>query len=212
LFDKLINSENNIEVLGWGTKWNGFMDKFNGVLEYLENQNDDELVVFLDGFDSFVNKPLENLEQDFESFNCKVLISQEDKSGMSRFLPKIIHDYVTRKVFPSCKDGLIANTGLYMGYCKELKLVLNKIKQSDFKDDQRAFNSMCKYFPFIRVDDKKVIFENLPSEDDSSSAYFVQYPATISDSRWLRAFIEYSEYFIPEITLFFILILIVIFY
>ena len=209
-FDQLMQSGYHIEVLGWGTKWEGFMDKFNGVLEYLKTQSEDEIIVFMDGFDSLVNKSIETLEQDFKSFNCKILISHEDKSGISLLLPRGIHEYVTKKIFPLCRDGFVANTGLYMGYCRELKLVLNKIKESDFNDDQRAFNSMCKYFPFIQVDDKKVIFENLSSSGDLSNAYFVQYPATINDSRFLRAIREYSEYFIPEITAVIIICLLII--
>ena len=159
-FDRLMGSGYPIEILGWGTKWNGFMDKFNGVLEYLKNQNDDEIIVFMDGFDSLINKNLDTLEQEFKSLNCKVLVSQEDKNGASLLFPSFVHKYITSKVFPVCNNNLIGNTGLYMGYCKELKMLLEKIKGTDFKDDQRAFNSMCKHFSFIRVDSEKLIFEN----------------------------------------------------
>ena len=80
-FEELIHS-GPIEVLGFGKKWNGFMDKFVGVLKYLETQPDNELVVFVDGFDSKINKNLDNLEQVFDNLNCKILISHENKNGI----------------------------------------------------------------------------------------------------------------------------------
>ena len=74
-FEELLNSGYPIEVLGWGTKWNGFMDKFQGVKSYLDTLEDDEIVVFLDGFDSMINKDLSDLTNRFASLDCEVLVS-----------------------------------------------------------------------------------------------------------------------------------------
>jgi len=209
MFEQLMESGQSIEVLGWGTKWNGFMDKFTGVLKFLKTQRDDEIVVFLDGFDSIINKSLENLEKDFKSLGCKVLVSQEDKNGFSNSLvPECLTNYGKNKIFSTCVDGFTANTGLYMGYVKELSMIMEEISKSKFTDDQRAFNKVCSKFSFIKVDYKKKIFENLPSTQVKSSAYFVQYPATMNDSRVSRALGEYSEYFIPEIVGIFIIVFI----
>jgi len=200
-FEKLVHSGYHIEVLGWGKPWNGFMDKFEGMVKYLETQKDNELVIFVDGFDSKINKNLENIEQVFNSLNCKILISHENKSGLSNFLPGFVHKYITYKVFGTCKDGQTANTGLYMGRVKELKLVLKSLISLDFDDDQRSFNSVCSKFPFIKVDTENIIFENCSHENDISNAYFVQLPATLSVTRAFRSIFEYSKYFILEIFL-----------
>jgi hypothetical protein len=59
MFEELVNNEFGvpIKVLGWGTKWNGFSDKSKGLVEHLKTKNDDDdIVVFVDGFDSKVNR------------------------------------------------------------------------------------------------------------------------------------------------------------
>lgn len=209
-FEELLNSGYPIEVLGWGTKWNGFMDKFQGVKSYLDTLEDDEIVVFLDGFDSMINKDLSDLTTRFASLDCKVLVSHENKSGLSNFLPSGVHLYITRSVFGTCKDGETANTGLYMGYVKELKQVVDKVLLGTSDDDQRNFNQLCSNFPFLKVDTENIIFENCPniSEAKNSKAYFTQVPANLTLNRTIRSIKEYSKYFILEV----LLVLILIFY
>lgn len=58
MFEELVNNEFGIpvKVLGWGTKWNGFTDKYKGMSEYLETKKDEDIVIFLDGFDTKINK------------------------------------------------------------------------------------------------------------------------------------------------------------
>ena len=57
-FEELTHNKFGVEVtvLGMDPKWNGFMDKIEGVLKYLQTLPDDELVVFVDGFDSYIKK------------------------------------------------------------------------------------------------------------------------------------------------------------
>jgi hypothetical protein len=213
-FDTLVNSGHNIKVIGWGTKWNGFMDKFKGVLSYLETRADDEIIVFVDGFDSLINKKnLDGLEQDFINMDCKVLYSLEDKSGASSKVPNFLLEYFNYKVYGTCKNNQIANTGLYMGYCKELKIVLKAILSADIDDDQRAVNSLCSQFPFLKIDTQNIIFENCSSTTtDKSNSYFISSPGTMSFNRCIiRGIPEYSKYFIPEIILLILLIFFIIY-
>jgi hypothetical protein len=204
LFDTLMNSGYPIDVMGWGTKWGGFMDKFKGIVEYLEKQQDDEIIIFVDGFDSKINKSLENVEQDFKDMNCKVLVSMDDRK-----LPiHVLSSYLLKRVFGSCKDGYTCNTGLYMGYCKELKMVIQHIISQDGDDDQRSFNSVCSDFSFIKVDTQHKIFENFTYTDSTSNAYFVQFPGKMSWKRWTRAIAEYSKYLIPEICILVLLLVV----
>ena len=206
MFEEL-TSTGLVKVLGFGKKWNGFMDKFIGVLEYIETRPDYELVVFVDGFDSKINKNLDNLEEVFNSLHCKILISHENKNGISNYLPNFIHSYIIKKVFGTCERGQTANTGLYMGRVKELKLVLKTLLNEKSDDDQRSFNSVCSKFPFIRVDTDNVIFENCSHYNDPSNAYFVQLPATITFNRIIRSMSEYSKYFVLEL---FVLVLVLV--
>jgi hypothetical protein len=190
--------KHDVIVLGWGTKWNGFMDKFNAIRKFLDTQPPDEIVVFVDGFDSKINGDIGRLEETFRSMNCRVLVSR-DQSSLASFCPGLVHQYITKRVFGVCKGNHTANTGLYMGYAKELKQVIDSIKNGD--DDQKEFNSACSQFDFIKVDTENIIFENCSSPDCVSNAMFVQYPGTLSWNRILRSMQEYPRYFIPEILL-----------
>jgi hypothetical protein len=121
LFEQLVNNSHGVpvRVLGWGTKWNGYSDKSKGLVEYLKNKNDDDIiVVYVDGFDSEINRPLCNLLERFQQTNCKVLMSKEPHMG------SVIVKGVLKNIFGDCHSGLIANAGMYMGYAKYLRIVL----------------------------------------------------------------------------------------
>jgi hypothetical protein len=195
--------KNQVEVLGWGTKWNGYMDKTIGLLEYLDTQSDDEIVVYIDGFDSLIIKSLDNLEEDFKSLNCKVLFSLDEKSGFSNYFPSFIEKYFRNKIFGTCRDDVNANCGLYMGYAKYLKLVLEETMKGDSDDDQRNLNKICGQFPFLKIDTGNIIFENCSDQEQikQSKSYFVQIPASVNANRIFRAIQDYSKYFVLEILL-----------
>jgi hypothetical protein len=60
MFEELVKNEFGVpvKVLGWGKKWNGYSDKSKGLLEYMKTKNDEDIIVFVDGFDSKINKPI----------------------------------------------------------------------------------------------------------------------------------------------------------
>jgi hypothetical protein len=198
-FEELTHNKFGVEVtvLGMGTKWNGFMDKIEGVLKYLQTLPDDEIVVFVDGFDSYILKPLDGLEDTFRSMDCDILVSNDTK-----ILPR----YMSRKVFGTCKEETGSNSGLYMGRCSHLKNFLYSVSKQTSSDDQRNFNSSCKDFPRLKIDIDNVIFKNIkPTEKIEklyeSSAFFGQTPGAFSFNRYKRAIREYTPFFIPEIIL-----------
>jgi len=185
----------DIVILGFGTKWKGFIEKARTIHEYLNTLPENELVVILDGFDSYI-KRTSGLGQQFETMNCKVLVSLHKTS-----LPKTIDDYVAKRIFVNCKDNFIANSGLCMGYVEYLKVVWREIANGPSNDDQRNLNLACNKFPFLKIDTHNVIFQNCANmrEVHQSSAYFCQMPGTMTLTRWVRGLREYYEYFIPEI-------------
>ena len=193
-FNTLIGSVPDIIVLGWGTKWTGFMDKFKGVLEYLESVPDDEVVMFVDGFDSIIKKDLTDVERIFKSMNCGVLVSVQKNNTLT---------YISRKIFTSCRNAVI-NSGLYIGYAKYLKYMLKEAVQSGEDDDQRALNIICSKVNFIKIDTDHIIFENCFNNEEcikNSDAFVVQTPGQYSVERYSRAVKEYATYFLPEIIL-----------
>lgn len=193
--DELIQNKYNIpiKVLGMGKKWNGFKDKTIGVYEYIKNKNDHEIIVYIDGFDSIINKNINNLEHLFNKFNCGILISK-DSIPFGYFLSK--------RIFGSC-NGSFLNSGMYMGKVKYLKDLLYKSLQHSCKDDQIVLTNTCRHVDYLKIDENNVIFENVIPlyKNHESSAIFVSYPGSISIHRVFRAIKEYSQFFI-----FFILI------
>jgi hypothetical protein len=197
-FQDVIHNEHGVpvKVLGWGTKWNGFMDKVNGVLEYCETLPDDEIIVFIDGFDSQIMRPLDGLEETFRKFNCKVLVSRD---------PALTGKHINGKIFGTCREELTVNSGLYMGENLYLRRFLKTSLEQKSSDDQRNFNSACQYFDWVQVDEDSKIFFNKSTFSTSKKVpegiYFFQEPGKMSVSRWSRGIVEYAPFFKTEIAL-----------
>ena len=76
-FKDIVNNKYNIpiKVLGYGEKWTGFRMKFEYVYDYIQNLNDNEIVFFIDGFDSYINGELNVALERFKKMNEKVVFS-----------------------------------------------------------------------------------------------------------------------------------------
>jgi hypothetical protein len=197
-FDEIVGNPFGVkvDVIGFGTKWGGFMDKIHGVLNYLGGLPDNEIVVFIDGFDSEIVRPIDNLENIFKSFNCKVLISKDPQTG---------GNFVSTRIFGTCtNDGQTANSGLYMGEVKFLKIFLKSVLKEGGEDDQRNFNTLCSKYDWIKVDSDNKIFYNINTFKKDLvpyGVYFASYPASISFQRGVRGLKDYHIFFIREISL-----------
>jgi|SRR5210317_436144 len=188
MFEELINNEFGIpiKVLGWGTKWNGFSDKYKGVYKYLENKKDDDIIIFLDGFDTKINKNPQNVLELFKKYDCRVLVSKDP----------VPFGLFSRMIFGICGDKSTANSGLYMGYAKELKSFLDEALSEKCEDDQTNLNTLCQKFEYIKVDENEKIFKNFgPTDKDiKTNALFVSYPGTFSFNRYIRSLYEYTQF------------------
>jgi hypothetical protein len=195
MYQDLINNKFNIPVktLGFGTKWDDFRDKIKGVQKYLETCNPDTIVIFLDGFDSIINKPIDVAIQRFLDYDTEILLSQD----------KTPHpDFLIKKIFGLCTD-VMANSGLYMGYARSLKKFVNYVINKDYStDDQRNFNYACQYFKnMLKVDTEMKIFKNLNFSErqeknfDIFDTCFIQIPGELTFDRYVRrGFKEYYQF------------------
>ena len=190
----------DVICLGFGTKWEGFIKKAETISQYLNELPDDEIIAVVDGFDSYIKKT-DNIQHEFLKKKCKVLVSLHNTW--------FNFEYLEKKVFSSCKKNKTANSGLIMGYAKEMKEVWNYIKNGSSSDDQRNLNLACDNIPYIKVDTECAIFENCNNIKDvqKSNAYICQIPGDISFQRFIRSIFEYLGYFIFEL-LFIILLFI----
>jgi len=196
LFDKLVDNEHGvpIKVLGMGTEWTGFNDKYRGVLAYLKkHKSDDDIIVFVDGFDTLVNKDLSGFEEKFRATGAGIVVS---KDVLVSWVPTVLGRHINRTVFGTCDGKHAANTGMYVGYARDIKTVLAHALDMSCEDDQVNMNALCSAYDFISVDEDCVFFENVGvGRQKSSSAYFVSFPGTPSLSRVHRAAREYAQFF-----------------
>ena len=189
MFEELINNEFGVpvKVLGWGTKWNGFSDKYKGMSKYLETKNDEDVVIFLDGFDTKINKNPTEVVELFKGYDCKVLVSRD---------PEVPGKTMTQVIFGSCGTTSTANSGLYMGYAKYVKQFIDEAVAMKCEDDQKNLNTVCQNNDFIKVDEEETIFKNFGPLDkkQESDAIFVSYPGSPGISRYSRSLIEYTQF------------------
>ncbi len=196
-FDKIINNKFNahVDVLGWGQKWTGYKMKGELMLKYLEDLDENEIVVYIDGFDSLINRDPSEVEEIFKKMNVKILTSGEPCN-------------FTHKLNGwNCKGKVHANAGMYMGYAKYVKELLMKIMSSKCQDDQFLLN---KYYEDFEIDGNNIIFENFLAksidENTKSKAFFVSFPFTYTFDRLvIRGVKEYSQFMFTELVVVFIL-------
>jgi len=209
LFDKLINNKFNIKitVLGMGEKWTGFDMKYKLIYNYIKNFPDDKIIIFVDGFDSLVNGKIEDAVKIFKENNFKCLFSLNLNKNLSN-----IKNNVLKKIYGTCRNENIANSGLYMGYVKYLKIILNEAIKNKCKDDQAVLNKhLCKKNDFIDIDINNLIFENVSDINNIQNvkAIFISQPGTISLNRWYRGIFEYGQFLIDYILIVYISIFII---
>ena len=209
MLDKLIKNsyDINVKVLGWNSKWNGLRDKPLGVLKELEKLNDNDIVVFLDGFDSVIKKPLCEALLYFEEIKktnpkMRVLLSKEQcYNKQNNIFLRLFFRYTQNRIY-KCNNNVIVNSGLYMGHVKELKILLNDHKFNNNKNiDQILLNKIYWKYDFVEVDINNIIFYNCAAYmNDDSKSCFTQYPGIFSFNRIKRAILmDYNHCFKKEI-------------
>lgn len=183
----------NVEVIGWGSPWKGFSDKFNGVRKYIENLPDEDIIVFLDGWDTIINKDPSDVDKLFKQMNCDILVSKEGKRTP-----------VGPIIFGSCLNGIPANSGMYMGKVHSVKKMLDILLSQKCKDDQVNLNKFCKKIEHLKIDEDEIIFQNTIRTNKTPSGIFVSFPGT-SKGRTIRAIKDYLQFLINYIILLIIL-------
>jgi hypothetical protein len=113
-------------------------------------------------------------------------------------------------MFGTCKNKHTLNSGLYMGYAKYVKVLLNEmVSNQKCKDDQVNFNKLCKKFDFIDVDTDYKIFFNVKAGykyTNDKDVCFLGYPGQLTPYRVMRGIIEHSQFFLFYIVLILLLV------
>lgn len=156
-------------TLGFNMKWGGFTMKFDLMKNYLNQLNEDEIVMFVDAYDVFMNDFSRKVISRFESFNKKILFSSEFTN------PNYSNLFLLENIaFDKCKSTII-NSGCYMGYVSYLKKLFNLLCErndcSNYKlDDQKLLNKLCniesEFFDnYIAIDYDGLIFYTMKCDN-----------------------------------------------
>lgn len=135
----------NIEVLEWGKEWKGFNQKYLALKEYLEQQDGNEIVCFIDAYDVILLRPLEELEREFLEFEKE----HEEKIVVGHdvaYATNIMYTVSGRFIFSDC-NGTTLNSGTILGRAKDIEDILKSILDRNAKpdeDDQILMTMYCK--------------------------------------------------------------------
>ena len=133
-----------LEVLGYGEKWEGFNWKFKKMIEYLKELPEDDIVCFVDGYDVLCTRNLHELIPVFleikEREGCKMVVGEDKLSWINIYL---------KLMFSTCKNISI-NSGTYIGIAKDLLQMIQQIYNLNPKnnaDDQILLTKYCNMKP-----------------------------------------------------------------
>jgi hypothetical protein len=140
-FNSLLDSakKNNIEitVLGMGEKWQGFKWKLTLMKEFLKNNNPYEIVVFIDAYDVIFLQDLNKLKEEF--IKAKNIKDFKIFIGVDSDLESPVFKYAYNKIFMVKKNPYKINSGVYVGYAKDILDVIEEIDRTNVEnitDDQ----------------------------------------------------------------------------
>jgi len=134
----------NLKILGFGEKWKGFNWRNKLVLEYLNELNENDIIIFIDAYDVIFIRDSVEFEKTFlnlyKQHNFKMIVGY-DNLKHSLFLNKIMVKFL----FGSC-NGVSLNAGTYGGFVKDIKIIIRNIltiNNENEADDQVMLTKYC---------------------------------------------------------------------
>lgn len=185
-------------ILGLGTKWNGFITKYQLMLNFLKEQEPNTIICFVDAYDVIMTDNVNKLKERFlnlkRTCDFKViaaidvvadLISDKNLSDINR-----IHLNLCVFYFNFNPEKPI-NSGTYMGYSQDLILILEEMLSYNERDDQICMNKYSNlHNEDIFVDVKKDFFhanaEDNDPENIETNAFFIHRCGNVPMFNYLR--------------------------
>lgn len=143
-----------LEVLGWGEPWEGFLHKPRAVLRHLQTTAPDELVLVVDAFDVLILCGEQEFLRRYADLRqtClgTIVVGRENIDGpwwMSMYL---------RLAFPSSLSTSTLNAGVLFGPAADLvRLYGALLRDGDGDDDQKRLNHTAGRLWHILVVDER---------------------------------------------------------
>jgi len=114
----------NIHINGIGVKWKDFSNKLENFHNFLENVDDNKIVMSLDAYDVIIFDNAENIKKKFLEFDKPLVFSAEKYCWPDG---NIFNKYPNQ-------DNIFnyVNAGTYMGYAWRIKEMLNEFKKTNY--------------------------------------------------------------------------------
>ncbi len=185
-------------ILGLGTKWNGFITKYQLMLNFLKEQEPDTIICFVDAYDVIMTGNVNELKERFldlkRTYNFKAiaaidsaanLISDENPSDINKFKFNLFVLYFN---FNPSKP---INSGSYMGYSQDLVFILEEMLSYNERDDQICMNRYSNLHTEDIFVDKNKDFFLVNAEDDDpenieTNAFFIHRCGNVPMFNYLR--------------------------
>jgi hypothetical protein len=163
----IIQNGHNIVELARGKKYIGHFMKDTEMIDYCKKIDKNDIVIFLDGYDSLLVGDIDEACEIFKSLDTPMLISCDYLNFCQALRNNPIFTYLYYRVFFN-KDNLYLNSGMYMGYAGAILNFLNEVrkdkKRRNSMSNQKAWIDFClenesnsKYY---KIDTKCDIFFN----------------------------------------------------
>jgi hypothetical protein len=179
LIKQLKKNQIDYKIIGYGKKWEGFFQKFLDVYKYLETQDNDTIILFVDGFDSIILENKKKIITKYKKLKKKIIFGIED---LQNNLKKILQNMIFSN------NSIIINSGSYIGqnkYLKKLfKMIFKKYGENFILDDQIIINNFIntndKFISkYVGFDIDKLIFANM------SNKYSFNYLIGLNESNYI---------------------------
>lgn len=155
-FELLKQSCPDIIILGDGKPWNGFSDKVEATIEFCKSKKPEDIICFVDGFDSVILSSKEEILEKYRSFNIPLVFSEAATAST------IMVKYLQDKIFGKCKDDRL-NSGLFIGTAKSIIDFWEDIQFME--DDQVYATHKCNKITYMKIDKEHKIFYNYAPAD-----------------------------------------------
>ena len=225
----LLQANSDVTILGFGQKWKGFKSKVDATVQFCQQVNPQDVVCFIDGFDSVVLESKKEIFERFLKLNKRIIFSKASNKITVRT------KYIQDKLFGNCNNNRL-NTGMYIGYAKDIIDIWTGFTSNN--DDQKFITNKCQtnqgdnnisidlnnyiFYNYSPNDKLKVFKEKLFIDNKPDSICIISSPGDQDINKILfqlnfknlpqvkkqvkRRFLTYFQNFIPEFLLLIVVI------
>jgi len=155
VLEKMVEDRGSkLHKLGFGKKYQGHFMKDLEMIEFLKTLPGEDIVIFLDGFDTLMLSDTTEVIDKFKKSGKKMILSVENVR--SSFL---MHSYNFQKV-----QEKFINTGLYIGYCGYVLRFLEEMYSSDYNKN----SNQTTWSSFLNSKQERIDLSDFAVDKNSS--------------------------------------------